>query len=173
MMGTKFQVIVSYKADDGTPVRVETSFVGELSITSKPGHYGEEYSFKASGTCLREENGTFGKVYIGENETQNERFTKVRAKAMHSGLNFNDSYFPDEAIGEAVYIWNQTPVPEKVIFNDPATIVYWKDGTKTVVKAYDEYFDEEKGLAMAYMKKTHGNKGNYNDVFRKWIEEEE
>lgn len=55
-----------------------------------------------------------------------------------------------------------------VIFNDPATIVFWNDGTKTVVKANGEPFDEEKGLAMAFAKKALGNKGNYNNVFRKW-----
>ena len=38
---------------------------------------------------------------------------------------------------------------KKVIFNDPATIVLWSDGTKTVVKAEGEPFDPEKGLAMA------------------------
>lgn len=64
------------------------------------------------------------------------------------------------------------PIPEKVIFNDPATIVYWNDGTKTLVKCYDDYFDEEKGLAMAYLKRICGNKGNYNDIFRKQITEE-
>lgn len=61
---------------------------------------------------------------------------------------------------------------EKVIFNDPATIVLWKDGTKTVVKAEDEEFDEEKGLAMAISKKALGNKGNYYEVFKKWISDE-
>ena len=30
---------------------------------------------------------------------------------------------------------------ENVIFNDPATIVFWDDGTKTVVKAQNEPFD--------------------------------
>lgn len=41
-----------------------------------------------------------------------------------------------------------------VIFNDPATIVFWSDGTKTVVKCCeDDEFDEEKGLAMAVCKK--------------------
>ena len=57
---------------------------------------------------------------------------------------------------------------EKVIYNDPATIVFWKDGTKTVVKAceYDEY-DPEKGLAMAISKKALGNKGNYYETFKK------
>jgi hypothetical protein len=55
-----------------------------------------------------------------------------------------------------------------VIFNDPATIVFWDDGTKTVVKADKEDFDPEKGLAMAISKKALGNKGNYFDIFKKW-----
>lgn len=58
---------------------------------------------------------------------------------------------------------------EDVIFNDPATIVFWADGTKTVVKADKEDFDPEKGLAMAISKKALGNKGNYFDIFKKWI----
>ena len=56
-----------------------------------------------------------------------------------------------------------------VIFNDPATIVLWKDGTKTVVKAEDEKFDPEKGLAMAISKRVMGNKGNYYETFKKWL----
>lgn len=61
---------------------------------------------------------------------------------------------------------------EKVIFNPPATIVLWSDGTKTVVKAqgYDEY-DPEKGLAMAICKKVMGNKGNYNNEINKWTDQ--
>ena len=35
------------------------------------------------------------------------------------------------------------------------------DGTKTVVKAKNEDFDPEKGLAMAIAKKALGNKGSY------------
>lgn len=60
---------------------------------------------------------------------------------------------------------------EKVIFNNPATIVIWSDGTKTVVKCdcYNEPFDEEKGLAMAISKKFLGNKGNYYNEFKKWL----
>lgn len=38
---------------------------------------------------------------------------------------------------------------KKVIFNDPATIVFWNDGAKTVVQARGEAFDPEKGLTMA------------------------
>lgn len=62
----------------------------------------------------------------------------------------------------------------KVVFNDPATIVFWNDGSKTVVKCNPEdKFDPEKGLAMACMKKLFGNNGFYNDIFRKWLPEEE
>lgn len=61
------------------------------------------------------------------------------------------------------------PDIKRVIFNDPATIVYWADRSKTVVKADRETFDKEKGLAMAIIKKLCGNKGNYYNVFHKWI----
>lgn len=62
------------------------------------------------------------------------------------------------------------PIIEKVIFNYPATIVLWVDGTKTVVKCSpEEYFDPEKGLAMAISKKAFGNRGSYHSVFKKWI----
>lgn len=56
-----------------------------------------------------------------------------------------------------------------VIFNPPATIVFWIDGSKTVVKAQnDEPFDPEKGLAMAIAKKSLGNQGNYFETIKKW-----
>ena len=56
-----------------------------------------------------------------------------------------------------------------VIFNNPATIVFWEDGTKTVVKAENEEFDPEKGLAMAIAKKALGNNYDYYDVFKKYV----
>ena len=59
---------------------------------------------------------------------------------------------------------------KKVIFNNPATIVFWSDGTKTVVKCGDnDTFDPEKGLAMAISKKFFDNMGYYYDVFKKWL----
>ena len=69
---------------------------------------------------------------------------------------------------------SRSPIDIKnVIFNDPATIVFWSDGTKTVVKCRPgDKFDPEKGLAMAITKKTMGNTGSYCNVFKKWIKEE-
>ena len=62
---------------------------------------------------------------------------------------------------------------EKVIFNNPATIVIWRDGSKTVVKRQKgERWDKEKGLAMAIVKHMCNDKGNYNDVFKMWCEED-
>ena len=59
---------------------------------------------------------------------------------------------------------------KKVIFNNPATIVFWSDEKKTVVKCADnETFDEEKGLAMAISKRVLGNQGNYYNEFKKWL----
>lgn len=64
------------------------------------------------------------------------------------------------------------PSIEKVIFHDPATIVFWEDGTKTVVKCGEnDIFDPEKGLAMAIAKKALGNEGNYYNAIKKWLPE--
>ena len=61
-----------------------------------------------------------------------------------------------------------------VIFNDPATIILWNDGTKTVVKVQDgDTFDPEKGLTMAIVKKLLGNQGNYYNELKKWLPKEE
>jgi len=62
---------------------------------------------------------------------------------------------------------------KEVIFNNPATIVFWNDDTKTVVKADNDAFDPEKGLAMAIAKKFLGNKGSYYNEFRKWLPEKD
>lgn len=62
---------------------------------------------------------------------------------------------------------------KKVKFNPPATIVFWTDNTKTVVKCKGEDYDPEKGLAMCISKKVLGDKGNYYEVFKKWLPKEE
>lgn len=60
---------------------------------------------------------------------------------------------------------------KRVIFNPPATIVYWSDCTKTVVKCSEkDVFDPEKGLAMAVAKRCGGNNGSYYKEIRHWVE---
>lgn len=58
-----------------------------------------------------------------------------------------------------------TFVIDKVIFNPPATIVFWKDGTKTVVKCKEgEEFSEWAGIALCLAKKLYGP--NFHKIFR-------
>lgn len=64
-----------------------------------------------------------------------------------------------------------TAAIKDVIFAPPATIVYWSDGSKTVVKCSEkDVFDPEKGLAMAIAKRCGGNKGGYYKEIQNWVE---
>lgn len=59
---------------------------------------------------------------------------------------------------------------EKVIFNDPATIIKWGDGTKTVVKVQPgDTYDPEKGMLAAIAKRAYGNDNTFNKVMKKWL----
>ena len=83
-----------------------------------------------------------------------------------------------EIFPETLYIKPSFTIPKikKVIFNDPVTVVIWENGTKTIVRAENEPFDPEKGLAMAICKKalgTNKSKSNYYDIFKKWLPKEE
>lgn len=78
---------------------------------------------------------------------------------------------------------------KEVIFANPSTIVKWTDGTTTVVTCQDniqtiekkgkkvrtkpmpsDTYSKEVGLAMCIAKKWAGNQGNYNNIFRKYID---
>lgn len=63
------------------------------------------------------------------------------------------------------------PHIDHVIFNGPATIVFWKDGTKTVVK-YDGKGrkDRKTAIMYAFMRKIYGEGRPYNDILNE-IEE--
>ena len=64
-----------------------------------------------------------------------------------------------------------TAAIKDAIFAPPATIVYWSDGSKTVVKCSEkDVFDPEKGLAMAIAKRCGGNKGSYYKEIQSWVE---
>ena len=61
------------------------------------------------------------------------------------------------------------PGIKKVIFNNPATIILWNDGTKTVVKCSDkDKYDKEKGLAMAISERVLGSYSAFKREVRKW-----
>ena len=89
-------------------------------------------------------------------------------------LNNKECYITDGCLDDnfdITVLRNKKLKPEKIIFqNNYATIVYWNDGTKTVVKkTEDDKFIPEVGFAMALMKKIYENR---SEVLR-WIENAE
>lgn len=132
-------------------------------------------------------NGTKIPVTIDYIETTVDTFPKFEghvtgtAKVSYRSLDDirNDAEVPINIyrnILNSTYGIGSSHIPEikNVIFNDPATIVFWEDGTKTVVKCQDgDEFDPEKGLAMAIAKKAYGNKSNYCNKMKKWLPKEE
>lgn len=71
------------------------------------------------------------------------------------------------------------PEVREIRYNGPATIVFWEDNTKTVVKVQpgELCYDPDKAFAMAVCKKLFGNKFNRHfteaqKAFKKCYEEE-
>lgn len=60
------------------------------------------------------------------------------------------------------------PELDHIIFNDPATIVFWKDGTKTVVKTSDDSeFSYYWGFCAAVAEKLFGSNHAVKTAIRK------
>lgn len=119
-------------------------------------------------------------IYVKMNDGSNDVVYVGRGQ----GLDF-DIHSCGELTGTISFVADNEPLSDemkkigrsfikKVIFNNPATIVFWRDGSKTIVKmnGKDKKFDPEKGLAMAIAKKCLGNEGNYYNTFTKFLPEE-
>lgn len=93
------------------------------------------------------------------------------ARAIHKGMAIDYSRQSTERANknDIVKFGMCSVCIRKVIFNDPATVVLWSDGTKTVVKCGPEdTYDMEKGLAMAIVKKMAGNDNRFHKIFKQY-----
>ena len=94
----------------------------------------------------------------------------IRLKQELDGLKKRDdvpSSYPGSTFGLVCQEYKVRPtfVIDKVIFNPPATIVFWLDGTKTVVKCKEgEEFSEWAGIALCLAKKLYGP--NFHKIFK-------
>lgn len=81
-----------------------------------------------------------------------------------------NAYFGKDGYNQYIaQVRNGDPVVKKAIYNNPATIILWDDGTKTVVKCSErEDYDPEKGFAMCYLKKLLGEI-EYKKIFKKHV----
>ncbi len=63
---------------------------------------------------------------------------------------------------------------KRIIYNDPATIVFWNDGTKTVVKRGEkETFNKYTAFCAALAKKMYGNNSQVNKIVNSGLDETE
>ena len=112
-------------------------------------------------------------------DTCPNQFNKQARKTF--GMCYKTTYSPFDKRAVEIFLEycknegsNRIQKIKKVHFNGPCTIVLWDDNTKTIVRAQNEVFDPEKGLAMAIAKKfLGGNKGRYFDEFKKWCKPRE
>lgn len=113
----------------------------------------------------------FCEVYA-QNNTKSKEEPKKKEQEFNKWKHedFLFTYDDPEEIREPRQVnWETLITPERVIFNQPATIVWWSDGSKTVVKCHeDDTYDKEKGLAMAFMKRMYGNDGYFNEIVKEW-----
>ena len=121
--------------------------------------------------------------YKFQTTTVSEPFLKKKIMEVVEMLKGDNMVFINSSLGSLSGTITAAPITfsmdyrhqiKKVIFNDPATIIFWKDGSKTVVKCQpNDKYDKMTGFAMACSKRMFGNKGNYYEVFKKWVGEEE
>lgn len=124
-----------------------------VTIISEP----DNRIYMAEGWSWREE-------WLESEEEHDARLNAISASKNNEPLNVDLRQFINQLFGEVHKEIEkrrkeiiEMNTPKKIIFNEPATVVFWKDGSKTVAKAHNETFDPEKGLAMCYAKKALGD----------------
>lgn len=99
---------------------------------------------------------------VNHKEEKDMRKNCVTVSDVYNGMTDAQQKVCQFMVGEALKnaMGSFTPDPiKKVIYNDPATIIFWSDGTKTIVKCMeDEDYDPEKGFMAAVTKKVFGDK---------------
>ena len=150
-----FKLCDSNKRVIGNITDVVSTVDGETIITLDTGH---TFQFKSNDIHWDKGHNCFINKPYHRDALDNARYI-TQARAM-----LNTAYAKEAAA------MNVTVITD-AIFAPPATIVYWSDGTKTVVKCSEkDIFDPENGLAMAIAKRCGGNKGSYYKEIQNWVE---
>ena len=121
----------------------------------------KNYKVRCVGYKRKERYFTVGKVYdVVDGEITNDN--GYTYKNWDDVIEFLSSWYRFEKVD------GDSPI-SRVIFNNPATIILWADGTKTIAKTHgDDAFDPEKGFAVACAKKLLGSGDAFRMEFAKW-----
>ena len=153
------KIILGIK-DDHRPMHI-LAFDGRYSIESKwddPSAYGVRESkiileANGEGIDFASFKGALNYIYGGRSEYQRE-LTALSVLEKSLGTKKNNFRINYHIFGIS-----------KVISNEPATIVFWKDGTKTVVKCQEgDTYDLEKGILYAIIRKVYGEGREYTNI---------
>lgn len=148
---------ITYTGTPGTPLTYSTTGTGTGTYIMPYEYYDNNPIYVNSPISMNDWNS----IKIGSVEMSVEEWDKVLAKIL------------DWKPKEKVKARPQDPI-DRVFFNykKRTTTILWKDKTVTTVTcAEDEEFDEEKGIAMCFMKKFFGNRGCFNEFLKKYLEE--
>lgn len=136
---------------------VDSKNVPSMMKLSSVHHYipmfdGHAYSFDDDGhlKCWR----VVDEIEIKKNEKPE---TPLHVEIHADGIPYH--HIINQALGLEDAPTSNEPVRlDRVVYNDPATIAFWSDGTKTVVKCSPkDTYDPEKGLLLCIAKKLSDN----------------
>lgn len=90
-------------------------------------------------------------------------------------MDFNNINIPNFLGGYGFTPRNKKNLPKKYIINKGATVLFWEDGTKTVVKrAKDDEYNKIMGFLWAYFQKTSGlSRTKANEYLRGLVDADE
>jgi len=91
-----------------------------------------------------------------------------REELLRNHVKFPEDFFKREVRSRPNFE-SITSFIEKVVFNDPYTIILWKDKSKTIVKVLDgDEFVPETGVAVAICKKLFGSRADFKRFVQKY-----
>lgn len=157
MNGPKFKIgdiVIFHKPTDSSPMTGKICEIHGKAEPSEPFHYryfinGDDF-FDYS---IDEDH----IVRLGEQTKYFINQKKLIRTALNSVYGAHNAYMSEKA----------KDLINRVIFHDPATIICWKDGTKTVVKCKEgEKFDKATGFVMALLKHESGKE--FHAILKEW-----
>jgi len=79
------------------------------------------------------------------------------------------------AILDSSYLQDKTNLPNKYIINNGATILFWNDGSKTIVKrSKSDAYNKRLGFLTAYFQKTSGlSKNKANKYLKELVDQDD
>lgn len=163
--------VLNYRPGSRIKLR-EDYIVDHIELHPKLRQFGQDTTFYKVCAIVTHDNHTLKNTC----DIMSDDIAKLLAKdLLNTTYGINSKTLKEEIQMKAQSKNGCNPI-KKVIFNDPATIVFWKDGTKTVVKRQEgAKFDPEKGLAMAisrhYLCDICGLE-RYDGIFKRYMPKE-